>query len=62
VVRNKLVPDRTDRDRTPSTGHGLLGMQERVRAVGGQLQAGVDGEGGWLIDAKLPTTAARGVG
>jgi DNA-binding NarL/FixJ family response regulator len=58
-VRNKLVPDRTDRDCTPSTGHGLLGVQERVRTVGGQLEAGVDGEGGWLIDAKLPTTAAE---
>jgi signal transduction histidine kinase len=36
-------------------GYGLVGLDERVRAVGGRITAGpgVDGEG-WIVDAALP--------
>ena len=37
------------------TGHGLLGMRERVLAVGGWLEAGPTPEGGFRICALLPT-------
>ena len=35
-------------------GHGLLGMQERVRLYGGELEAGLRRGGGFRIRAKLP--------
>ncbi|WP_425560265.1 sensor histidine kinase, partial [Kineococcus glutinatus] len=39
-------------------GTGLLGLRERVAAVGGELVAGPDG-GGHLLRAVLPLGAAR---
>ncbi len=35
-------------------GHGLLGMQERVRLYGGKLSAGSDADGGFLVHAVIP--------
>ncbi|MFC5814896.1 histidine kinase [Nonomuraea sp. NPDC050478] len=46
-------------ERLPSSGRGLAGMRERVRALGGTLSAGPDEDGGWLLAASLP--AARSV-
>jgi signal transduction histidine kinase len=42
-------------------GFGIVGLQERVGAVGGRIQAGPGIEGGWVVDAALPisTEAAR---
>ncbi|NAZ78207.1 hypothetical protein GTQ99_22755, partial [Kineococcus sp. T13] len=37
-----------------STGHGLLGLRERVRAVGGRLEAGAVPGGGYRVGALLP--------
>ncbi|WP_082376289.1 sensor histidine kinase [Nocardiopsis sp. NRRL B-16309] len=40
-------------------GHGLVGMAERVRLLGGDLTAGPDGHGhGWTVRARLPLTVA----
>lgn len=39
-----------------STGHGLLGMRERARAVGGRLEAGAVTGGGFRVSATLPVT------
>jgi signal transduction histidine kinase len=36
------------------TGYGLVGLTERVRAVGGRLTAGPGIEGGWVVDAAFP--------
>lgn len=36
------------------TGRGLLGLRERVQALGGQFNAGRTGVGGWLVEARLP--------
>ena len=44
--------------RTGSRGHGLIGLDERVRMVGGVLTYGVDGDG-FRVHARLPTGAAR---
>ncbi|GHJ48266.1 hypothetical protein Cs7R123_56080 [Catellatospora sp. TT07R-123] len=39
------------RDRT---GYGLVGLAERVRAVGGRINAGPGIERGWLVDVAMP--------
>jgi signal transduction histidine kinase len=36
------------------TGLGLIGMRERVAALGGRLRAGPRPEGGFTVDAELP--------
>ncbi|MER5635982.1 histidine kinase [Kitasatospora sp. NPDC002227] len=49
----------------PSGGNGLVGMRERVLALGGSFSAGPDGKGGFLVEAVLPSRLAvttRGAG
>lgn len=36
------------------SGHGLIGLRERVAACGGTLQAGPDEHGGWNVHARVP--------
>ena len=36
------------------TGHGLMGMRERIEACGGRLTSGPRPEGGFLVEAMLP--------
>ncbi|GAA1973925.1 histidine kinase [Catenulispora subtropica] len=40
------------------TGHGMIGMQERVKAVGGTFAAGPQAGGGFRVDVELPVGAA----
>lgn len=40
------------------TGHGLIGMRERVRLVGGALDVGPLPAGGFRVAARLPLTTA----
>ncbi|MFF7729977.1 sensor histidine kinase [Streptomyces sp. NPDC008001] len=51
-----------DRDAPPletsGTGHGLVGMRERVRLVGGTLDTGPLPGGGFRVAARLPFTTA----
>ena len=42
------------------TGHGLIGMRERVTLLGGNLVTGSRDGGGYLVRARLPLTAANG--
>lgn len=53
----------TARQATPvggSSGLGMVGLRERVTAVGGTLEAGGTPEGGWLVTATFPVlTVAR---
>jgi signal transduction histidine kinase len=45
-------------DLTPAgPGFGLLGLQERARAVGGRFTAGATPDGGFQVCADLPTGA-----
>jgi signal transduction histidine kinase len=37
-----------------STGHGIVGIRERVRLVGGELRYGPLPGGGWSLEAELP--------
>jgi signal transduction histidine kinase len=41
-------------DTAPEPGVGLLGMRERVTALGGRLEAAPRGEGGFTVRAELP--------
>jgi signal transduction histidine kinase len=43
--------------RTPE-GHGIVGMRERVAALGGRLSAGPGPEGGYRVFAELPLRTA----
>jgi signal transduction histidine kinase len=38
----------------PGAGHGLLGMRERLRGFGGDVQTGPREGGGWEVAARLP--------
>ncbi|QFU90355.1 sensor histidine kinase [Amycolatopsis sp. YIM 10] len=42
----------------PEPGVGLLGMRERVTALGGRLSAAPRGEGGFTVEAELPVDRA----
>ena len=55
-IANDGAPPRNGlpRDRP---GYGLVGLTERVRAVGGRITAGPGADGGWVVDAALPVTA-----
>lgn len=38
----------------PQGGYGLVGLRERVNAVGGTMSAGPDPGGGWCLTVELP--------
>jgi signal transduction histidine kinase len=42
----------------PGTGRGLLGLRERVTLYGGELDAGHQPGGGWLVRARIPDELA----
>jgi signal transduction histidine kinase len=48
-----LVPSGT---RAAGGGHGLVGMRERATMLGGSLDAGPTGDGGFLVAAVLPVS------
>jgi signal transduction histidine kinase len=52
-VANDGVAARTATPRE-RPGYGLVGLTERVRAVGGRITAGPGIEGGWVVDAAFP--------
>jgi len=55
-LRLRVTDDgQTDPARSASHGFGLLGMTERVQLLGGTLHAGPAPEGGWTVDAELPS-------
>jgi signal transduction histidine kinase len=59
-LRLRVTDDgQIDPARPASHGFGLLGMTERVQLLGGTLRAGPTPEGGWTVDAELPTKVRR---
>ncbi|KJK55826.1 sensor histidine kinase [Saccharothrix sp. ST-888] len=61
-VRVAVVNDRADgggsRVALPSGGNGLVGMRERVLALGGSFSAGPEEDGGFRVEAVLPSRLA----
>ncbi|WP_188836404.1 sensor histidine kinase [Flexivirga endophytica] len=58
VVANEPSPEPPESPlEEGDTGHGLVGMRERVRLVGGTLEAGALPDGGFRVRAELPLTA-----
>jgi signal transduction histidine kinase len=55
-VAISVTNDRGDqsRPREPGGGHGVLGMRERVLAIGGRIETGPDPDGGFHVRAVLP--------
>ena len=45
-------------DKAGSTGHGLVGMRERVALFGGDLRTATRPEGGFVVHARLPLSDA----
>ena len=59
-LRLRVTDDgQIDPARRTSHGYGLLGMRERTQLLGGTLRAGPAPEGGWAVDAELPTEVRR---
>jgi signal transduction histidine kinase len=59
-LRLRVTDDgQIDPARSVKHGFGLLGMTERVQLLGGTLRAGPAPEGGWTVDAELPTKVRR---
>jgi signal transduction histidine kinase len=52
----RVENDRTVQHDAPlaGTGHGLIGLRERIQTLGGQFSAGTTGPGGWAVEARLP--------
>ncbi|WP_181773569.1 sensor histidine kinase [Amycolatopsis pittospori] len=60
TLRLRVTDDgQIDPARSVNHGFGLLGMTERVQLLGGTLRAGPASEGGWTVDAELPTKVRR---
>ena len=61
--RDTLDLEIVDRGRGPArrerTGHGLIGMRERVALYGGELEAGPRTEGGFAVRAWLPVEGTQ---
>jgi signal transduction histidine kinase len=59
-LRVEVVNDGVDRSTAVSpelsTGHGLIGLRERVTVTGGRFEAGPGGEGTFRVTAALPRT------
>ncbi|MET7615565.1 sensor histidine kinase [Streptomyces sp. NPDC005408] len=60
LVVNGAAADGTSHRQSPlettGTGHGLVGMRERVRLTGGTLDTGPLPDGGFRVAARLPLT------
>jgi signal transduction histidine kinase len=59
VADNGSEPVRRIGPAAPESGHGLLGMRERVTVFGGALSAGPRSGGGWQVQARLPVDIAE---
>jgi signal transduction histidine kinase len=60
TVRNEVdaVAPRAVELSTVNAGYGLTGMRERLRLLGGTLEAGRDGTG-WVVTAQVPLSTAN---
>jgi len=62
-IRNSRASSRAPARPAPAPGgHGLIGLQERVLAFGGDLDAGPTADGGFRLAASMPIPRADGGG
>ncbi|WP_429860935.1 sensor histidine kinase [Brevibacterium spongiae] len=47
-------PEAEGRTQSEGLGLGIVGMRERMSALGGSLEAGPKSRGGWLVRARIP--------
>jgi signal transduction histidine kinase len=59
AVELEIVDDGRGRVPGNGTGNGLVGLRERAAIVGGELDAGPRGEGGFAVRAALPYDSER---
>lgn len=55
------ITDDGQAEAVPGTGHGLAGMRERARLLGGELRVGPAPGCGWSVWARLPLRLTAGV-
>jgi signal transduction histidine kinase len=55
----EVTDDGVGQGNEPTDGHGLIGMQERVALLGGALEAGPGGNGGFAVKARFPLDRGR---
>jgi signal transduction histidine kinase len=55
----EVADDGHGRRKGGDAGHGLIGMHERVALYGGELAAGANNGGGFVVRARLPLAATR---
>ncbi|APU43721.1 MULTISPECIES: sensor histidine kinase [unclassified Streptomyces] len=60
VVNGPAARDAVVEPDGPGTGHGLVGMRERVRLTGGTLDTGPLPDGGFRVAARLPLHTGAG--
>ncbi|MCU4297513.1 sensor histidine kinase [Brevibacterium permense] len=59
---NSVRSDSGPRSKSEGLGLGIVGMRERMNALGGNLEAGPKSRGGWIVRARIPyprSTAER---
>ncbi|RDG38970.1 sensor histidine kinase [Streptomyces corynorhini] len=61
LIVNGPAAGRSSLWESAGTGHGLVGMRERVRLTGGTLDTGPLPDGGFRVAARLPLTARKDV-
>jgi signal transduction histidine kinase len=59
LIRVRNAPGAAPR-RLAGSGHGLIGMTERAAVYDGTLTAGPAGDGGWLVEARVPMAEHAG--
>ncbi len=59
AVQLEIRDDGVGAGTTDGLGHGLVGVRERVKIYGGEMNAGTAPEGGFVLRARLPVEGRR---